>query len=304
MLFFNVNDGFLDGIVRGYKSGILSANQYANLTQCESIEDLKLQLSATDYGNFLANELSPIPTTVIADKCLEKLVGEFNYLRCNAVEPLATFLDYITYGYMIDNVILLITGTLHERDTHELLDRCHPLGMFDSIAALCVASNVAELHSTVLVETPLAPYFEKCLSAHDLNEMNIEIIRNTLYKAYLEDFYDYCKSIGGPTAEIMGEVLKFEADRRVINITVNSFNTELTKEDRAKLFPTCGNLYPDGTSKLAKAEDIDQVKGIVEMYADYRRLFEGQSSYSASNHGNGPAGEKSMEDRFLSMRFT
>ena len=24
-------------------------------------------------------------------------------------------------------VILLITGTLHERDTHELLERCHPL---------------------------------------------------------------------------------------------------------------------------------------------------------------------------------
>jgi hypothetical protein len=24
--------------------------------------------------------------------------------------PLATFLDYITYGYMIDNIVLLITG--------------------------------------------------------------------------------------------------------------------------------------------------------------------------------------------------
>ena len=24
--------------------------------------------------------------------------------------PLATFMDYITYGYMIDNIVLLITG--------------------------------------------------------------------------------------------------------------------------------------------------------------------------------------------------
>ena len=30
---------------------------------------------------------------------------------------------------MIDNVILLLTGTLHERDTRELLDKCHPLGL-------------------------------------------------------------------------------------------------------------------------------------------------------------------------------
>lgn len=56
---------------------------------------------------------------------------------------------------MIDNVILIITGTLHERDTHELLERCHPLGVFDTMPALCVATTVAELYNTVLVETPL-----------------------------------------------------------------------------------------------------------------------------------------------------
>lgn len=56
---------------------------------------------------------------------------------------------------MIDNVVLLITGTLHERDTHELLERCHPLGIFDTMPALCVATNVEELYQGVLVETPL-----------------------------------------------------------------------------------------------------------------------------------------------------
>lgn len=34
---------------------------------------------------------------------------------------------------MIDNIILLITGTLHERDTTELVQRCHPLGMYDDV---------------------------------------------------------------------------------------------------------------------------------------------------------------------------
>jgi vacuolar-type H+-ATPase subunit C/Vma6 len=58
-------------------------------------------------------------------------------------------------AYMIDNVILLITGTLHERDTHEILQRCHPLGVFDTMPALCVATNVEELYQSVLVETAL-----------------------------------------------------------------------------------------------------------------------------------------------------
>ena len=33
-----VDAGFLEGIIRGYKAGLLTQNQYNNLTQCETIE--------------------------------------------------------------------------------------------------------------------------------------------------------------------------------------------------------------------------------------------------------------------------
>ena len=33
-----------------------------------------------------------------------------------APEPLLTFLNYLTYGYMIDNVLLILAGILHGRD--------------------------------------------------------------------------------------------------------------------------------------------------------------------------------------------
>lgn len=46
-----------------------------------------------------------------------------------------------------------------------------------------------------------------CISEQDLDEMNIEIIRNTLYKAYLEAFYKFCKELGGTTADTMCEIL-------------------------------------------------------------------------------------------------
>ena len=73
-------------------------------------------------------EQLPISTSTISDKATEKLVEEFNYLRAQAVGDFAKFFDYITYSYQIDNVVLLITGTLHEWDTHELLERCHSAG--------------------------------------------------------------------------------------------------------------------------------------------------------------------------------
>ena len=48
------------------------------------------------------------------------------------------------------------------------------------------------------------------MRAEDLDEMNIEIMRNTLYKAYLDDFSAFCTKLGGTTAEVMGNLLSFE----------------------------------------------------------------------------------------------
>lgn len=175
---------------------------------------------------------------------------------------------------MIDNLILLISGTLHHRDIADLIDKCHPLGLFDSMASLCVATTPDELYREIVVDTPLAPYFAECVSLEDLTDVNIEIIRNTLYKAYLQDFYRLCAQLGGATAELMGQILQFEADRRAISITVNSFGTELTKDDRAKLYPTIGALFPEGIVKLARADDSQAVASAIEPYITYRKLFQ------------------------------
>ncbi|KAG8233194.1 hypothetical protein J437_LFUL008957 [Ladona fulva] len=287
---FNIDGGYLEGLCRGLKCGILKQTDYHNLVQCETLEDLKLHLQGTDYGNFLANEPSPLQVSVIDDKLREKLVIEFQHMRNQAVEPLSTFLDYITYSYMIDNIILLITGTLHSRTISELIPKCHPLGSFEQMEAIHVATTPTDLYNAVLVDTPLAPFFVDCFVKEDLNEMNIEIIRNTLYKAYLEAFHAFCKEIGGTTADTMCEILAFEADRRAIIITINSFGTELTKDERAKLYPRCGKLHPDGLAALARADDYDQVKAAAEHYAEYRALFDGA--------GNNP-GEKTLEDKFF-----
>jgi hypothetical protein len=48
-----------------------------------------------------------------------------------------------------------------------------------------------------------------------------QIMRNTLYKAYLDDFAAFCEKLGGTTADVMSDLLAFEADRRALNITLN-----------------------------------------------------------------------------------
>ncbi|MBA0822472.1 hypothetical protein Goarm_019273, partial [Gossypium armourianum] len=133
---------------------------------CETLDDIKMHLSATEYGFYLQNEPSPLHTTIIMEKCTLKFVDEYKHMLCKATEPLSTFLEYVT-------------------DVQELLEKCHPLGMFDRYFNPLIEIRL------VLVDTPLAPHFSECITSKDLDDMNIEIMRNTLYRAYIEDFYKF-----------------------------------------------------------------------------------------------------------------
>ncbi|XP_041659526.1 V-type proton ATPase subunit d 1-like [Cheilinus undulatus] len=289
-LSFNVDHGYLEGLVRGMKAGILTSRDYQNLAQCDTLEDMKLHLQCTDYGKLLSSSEEDLTVSFVDTKLRENLVTEFSCLRSHALPPLSTFLDYITYNYMIDNVVLLITGALKQRDVEELLPRCHPLGAFDQMAVVGIARTPTELYSTILVDTPLAEFFQDAVSETSLDEMEVEILRNKLYKAYLESFHAFCENIGGATKDIMCPILEFEADRRAFIITVNSFGTDLSCADRSALYPSCGKLHPEGLLLLAKAEEHEQVKAVADCYPEYKIIFEDPEP--GSNF-------KTLEDRFF-----
>lgn len=84
-----------------------------------------------------------------------------------------------------------------------------------------------------------------------LEEVEIEIVKNSIMKLYLEDFYRFCQEIGGDTAVVMGDLLSARSDRHSINITLNSFGGPLNEPqmrgtDRRRLYPALGRLYPEG----------------------------------------------------------
>ncbi|SGZ53027.1 CIC11C00000004193 [Sungouiella intermedia] len=262
-LFFNIDYGYVEGVVRGYRNGLLTGNQYVNLTQCDTLQDLKLQLSATDYGNFLSSQSGPLSTSIVQDRLSKKLYSQFQYLKSQSSGKLTKFMDFITYGYMIDNVSLMITGTLHDRDCSEILPKCHPLGWFDTLPTLSIATDIDALYNTVLIDTPLAPFFKDCLTKQ-------------LYKNYLEAFVDFVeKEFSGPDKEIMTRLLNFEADKRVINIALNSLNNpDLSPEDKSRLYHL----------DLSQAEEVEQIKSIVESIGEYQDLFsESQESGASRN---------------------
>ncbi|XP_064549905.1 probable V-type proton ATPase subunit d 2 [Drosophila montana] len=270
---FNVESGYLEGLVRGFKNGLLKQSDYLNLTQCETLQDLLLNIQNTDYGHILTNETEVANVEVIEKRMRERIVIQYNYMRVNSTEPLSTFLDYIRYEHMIDNIALLMAGLNNRRPMKKLLPMCHPLGLFDQLEAIAVASNIDELFNTVLIDTPISKFISKKFDKMVIHNTDVEIQRSMIYKSYLEDFYKFCKKLGGTTAEVMCNILSFQADRRTIVIAVNSLHTDMEPKIRESLFPTCGKLCPVMRKLLATSADFEQVRSAVSKSMAYAGVF-------------------------------
>lgn len=50
MASFNINDGYLEGILRGYMLGLLTRVDYGNLTQCDTLEGTQKGLGTFRFG--------------------------------------------------------------------------------------------------------------------------------------------------------------------------------------------------------------------------------------------------------------
>merc|ERR1711957_605892 len=202
----------------------------------------------------------------------------------------------------IDNVCMIIQAALNGKAPAEMQEKIHPLGIFDGMKVIMsesfdVQGGFDDLYRIFLVDTPIGKYFEEYLKEADrdkdemaragvetnqvggiLSKQDLEIMKATLKKAWLEDFYEYVQSLGGTTAEVMGHMLKMEADFRVLLVTLNALNTNLSTEaklqDRNMLYPSFGYLYPEGTKELRKVWNETTVRAALEPYSAYLSLFD------------------------------
>mmetsp|Transcript_15623 Transcript_15623/g.31650 ORF Transcript_15623/g.31650 Transcript_15623/m.31650 type:complete len:397 (+) Transcript_15623:106-1296(+) len=327
---FNVNHGFCEALVRGLRCGFLSVEDYRRLGTSDTLEDMRSALEETDYGTFLQDEPSPLLVSTISKKCYEKLADEFRYVKAQTVEPLTTFMDFIAREKMIDNVCMIIQGALNNKAPVELLEKIHPLGVFENMKTIMsetfdVQGGFEDVYRIFLVDTPIGPYFEEYLKEADdrregslgnvetsqvggiLTKQDLEMMKAALKKAWLEDFNSFCQGLGGTTAEVMGHMLKMEADFRVLLVTLNALNTNLSTEqklqERNSLYPNFGYLYPEGTKELRKVWNETTIRAALDPpnYSKYLQLFDQVKQFYDAERSEGTAragmgGVQSIED--------
>jgi len=61
---FNIQHGFPEALVRGMRSSFLADPDYHHLTQCENLDDFRLNLSETDYGENVQDNSGLTPSSL------------------------------------------------------------------------------------------------------------------------------------------------------------------------------------------------------------------------------------------------
>ena len=289
LVFFNVDDGYSEALLRGFRKSILGEQQYTALRNSGSLKDFKSVLIDTDYSDYV-KEYTETDTSALKMLLKKKLADEIDQVQSVAGPELDKFIEMIRHKYMIDNVINIIEGIKNKTDKNVIESRNEPLGYLKEISGLLKLDykKIEDLYEDVLIDTEVGVYFskflEEVLASSDnknvatinnyLQALKPEEIKNYLKKIWLEYFYHFCKTLNPTTSEIMEDLLKYEADCQTIQIVYNSlaYNNQFQEEERKKVIPYFGFLYPETTTQLIKCNSLEQLKQILQPFPDYYEL--------------------------------
>ena len=64
MCTFNILHGFPEALVRGMRSSFLKDSDYHHLTQCETLDDVRLNMTESDYNECIADSATMTPASL------------------------------------------------------------------------------------------------------------------------------------------------------------------------------------------------------------------------------------------------
>ena len=289
LVFFNVDDGYSEALLRGFRKSILGDQQYTALRNTTNLKDFKAVLIDTDYSDYV-KDYNETDTSALKMLLKKKLADEIDQVQSVAGPDLDKFIEMIRHKYMIDNVINIIEGIKNKTDKNVIEARNEPLGYLKEISGLLKLDykKIEDLYEDVLIDTEVGVYFskflEEVLASSDsknvatinnfLQGLKPEEIKNYLKKIWLEYFYHFCKTLNPTTSEIMENLLKYEDDCQTIQIVYNSlaYNNQFQEEERKKVIPYFGFLYPETTTQLVKCNSLEQLRQILQPFPDYYEL--------------------------------
>ena len=326
MAYVNMDEGFVEGMLRSLRKGFLDENAYSQLKQTSNISEFKLVLEDSDYGAAIfenQDASQDFEVALLRRAMKSKLAAELQFMRSQAVYPLNEFLERMLHGYQIDNVVFIIEGLKSNRSLEELMRTADPLGQFNELKNIqpIEGDDYASLYQNVLVDLPVGVYFRKFLNevtegavsddnaeidakfiSDAMKDFNLQQIQLRVRKIWLNEFFEFCETkLPETSGYVMSDLLKFEADCQTLQIIANSLmvggmpNSVNRDMERRKYISKVGYLYPERDEKLRNVTDLRSLVGAVEA-TPYERIL---AAVAMDDRNEAESNEVTIDDVML-----
>lgn len=254
----NDDHGYILSEIHGRVSRILKSSEYKALLQSDNIDDVIVKLQGTTYSKYLSDSMEKSKMNLILslDRAFKH---EFNEIYRRSDGCLKVLLTFFLESYKIESFIYRMSNP--EEPEEEL-------GFFVELNALKFSNDMREVKKFVIDETFLSRYFDKINVENNIEKNNFQIIKRMLMKYHIEDFYSRVNGDMG----FMKSVLEVMGSIQIIEIVLNTMHTNITADNRKKLFPDVNDLDTRSIHSLAECNTIDDLKAIISKTA-YRETL-------------------------------
>ncbi|EQB62200.1 v-type proton atpase subunit d2 [Vairimorpha apis BRL 01] len=271
--------GYIIAEINGKELQLFNSDEYNSLKQCETIEEICIKLNRKykflEGTEMNKNELKKsLNKTLINEyenilKCTnDNINNSYNYKdgindydktdnNIHTTNPLNTILEYYIETHKIKNFFFILQSLTKNKDINNLFTKID-IGDFDELKTLKFCKDMTDVQKYCIENCFLKKYYYKLKWHPDFKDNDYQKKQALLNKFHIEDTYNKLKN----TNLFILEILELEADRCIIDLTMNSLNMFVGK-DRLDLYPRIHSMDAKMVSSLSMVESIDDMKNIL-----------------------------------------
>ncbi|KAI5180780.1 V-type H+-transporting ATPase subunit d [Nematocida sp. AWRm80] len=256
------NEGGIISFVHGNKNKLLQTEEYKSIGLCKTLEDLKVKLQSTTYGKQLLEDHTTSLKSFRASlyKCLDHQVTRTMAFSATISRSL---IDFYKEQFQLNNFIYLWTCKQEDPKLLEDTTDLHPLGIYDGLSFIKVTQGTEDTWKFCLENTSLQKYIIGL--THEILKEDPQYITNILQKRYIELLYNYCIE----NNLCLSEAIKFEGDKRIIEILYSTLRSSIHSKDKLALFPLCNTFSTIHLNLLLSSKNLDELKGILSTHRTF-----------------------------------
>jgi V-type H+-transporting ATPase subunit d len=247
------NYGYLISKVYGKELLLLTEQDYKTLNQCENIEEFCIKLSRT--YRYISEDMDHTKNE-LKRRLNKTLIDEYNECKKENDSLLSVILDYYIENHEIHNFFFLLQSKHNDPDLDKAFQKIE-IGNFDALKTLKFCKDMHDVQKYCVENSFLKKYFYKVKWAPEFKDNDFQKYQALFLKYHVEDAYTNLSQYG----LFIQDILKTEADRYIIDLTINTINSkEIVGPERKKLFPRIYSLDTKTVDELSNSESIDDIK--------------------------------------------